>query len=226
MNKAVYIAKYNAQGIINKGGKHANEWTATGTQFQIPYVFKKLFSHEEIEFKDMCETKQVSSAIYLDMNENLPDVSKQEAERSSLIKKYADKNGCYPFDIDDCIQKLTSEIKGGHNYHFVGKVGLFCPMKPGAGGGLLVRESVDKKTGETKYDAVTGTDGWRWMEAEMVKQLGKQEDIEKGYYNKLCDAAIYVISFYGDYEWFVSDQPYIGPWYDDGRPQYEPDIPF
>lgn len=188
VNNAVYIAKYNAQGIINKGGKHANEWTATGTQFQIPYVFKKLFSHEEIEFKDMCETKQVSSAIYLDMNENLPE--------------------------------------GEHDRHFVGKVGLFCPMKPGAGGGLLVRESVDKKTGETKYDSVSGAKDWRWMESEMVKQLEKQDDIDKRYYNKLCDNAIHDISEFGDYEWFVSDQPYIGPWYEDGRPQYEPDLPF
>lgn len=188
VNNAVYIAKYNAQGIINKGGKHANEWTATGTQFQIPYVFKKLFSHEPIEFADMCETKQVSSAIYLDMNENLPE--------------------------------------GEHNRHFVGKVGLFCPMKPGTGGGLLVRESVDKKTGETKYGAVTGAKDWRWMEAEMVKQLCKQDDIDKAYYNKLCDNAIHDISEYGDYEWFVSDQPYVGPWYEDGRPQYEPDLPF
>ena len=188
VNNAVYIAKYNTQGIINKGGKHANEWTATGTQFQIPYVFKKLFSHEEIQFEDMCETKQVSSAIYLDMNEKLPE--------------------------------------GEHDRHFVGKVGLFCPMKPGAGGGLLVRESVDKKTGETKYDSVTGAKDWRWMESEMVKVLGKQDDIDKGYYNKLCDNAIRDISEFGDYEWFVSDQPYVGPWYEDGKPQYEPDIPF
>ena len=54
-----------------KGGK----WTATGTQFQIPYVFKKLFSREEIAFEDMCETKSVSSSLYLDLNEGLPDVS-------------------------------------------------------------------------------------------------------------------------------------------------------
>nr|DAG29172.1 MAG TPA: DNA polymerase [Caudoviricetes sp.] len=188
VNNAVYIAKYNQQGIINKGGKHAGEWTATGTQFQIPYVFKKLFSHEEIQFEDMCETKQVSSAIYLDMNENLPE--------------------------------------GEHDRHFVGKVGLFCPMKPVTGGGLLVRESVDKKTGETKYDSVSGAKDWRWMESEMVKQLGKQDDIDKRYYNKLCDNAIHDISEYGDYEWFVSDQPYIGPWYEDGCPQYEPDLPF
>ena len=64
MNDAVYIAKYNEQGIINKGGKHANEWTATGTQFQIPYVFKSLFSKEPIKFEDLCETKQVTSALY------------------------------------------------------------------------------------------------------------------------------------------------------------------
>lgn len=51
VNDAVYVAKF-------KDGKHAGEWTATGTQFQVPYVFKKLFSKEPIEFKDMCETNQ------------------------------------------------------------------------------------------------------------------------------------------------------------------------
>lgn len=73
VNDAVYIAKYNEQGIINKGGKHANEWTATGTQFQVPYVFKTLFSKEPLEFSDFCETKTVKSALYLDFNENLPE---------------------------------------------------------------------------------------------------------------------------------------------------------
>ena len=80
VNDAVYIAKY-------KDGKHAGEWTATGTQFQVPYVFKKLFSKELIEFEDMCETKSVTSALYLDMNEGLPDVSELEAERDRLAKK-------------------------------------------------------------------------------------------------------------------------------------------
>ena len=77
VNNAVYIAKY-------KDGKHAGEWTATGTQFQIPYVFKKLFSREEITFEDMCETKSVTSALYLDMNEDLPDVSEYEKEYKEL----------------------------------------------------------------------------------------------------------------------------------------------
>lgn len=67
VNDAVYIAK-------GKEGEHAGEWTATGTQFQVPYVFKTLFSNEPLIFKDMCETKSVSKgAIYLDMNEDLPE---------------------------------------------------------------------------------------------------------------------------------------------------------
>ena len=80
VNDAVYVAKF-------KDGKHAGEWTATGTQFQVPYVFKKLFSKEPIEFKDMCETKSVTSALYLDMNENLPDVSEQEKDLERIVKK-------------------------------------------------------------------------------------------------------------------------------------------
>lgn len=71
VNKSAYIAKYSNDKNIN--GKHAGEWTATATQFQIPYVFKTLFTHEEITFDDLCETKEVKKgALYLDMNESLP----------------------------------------------------------------------------------------------------------------------------------------------------------
>lgn len=76
VNDAVYIAKYDEHGIINKGGKKANKWTATGAQFLEPYVFKTLFSKENIEFKDLCQTKEVKSndGMWLDMNEGLgPD---------------------------------------------------------------------------------------------------------------------------------------------------------
>ncbi len=153
VNDAVYIAKY-------KGGKHDGEWTATGTQFQVPYVFKTLFSKEPIEFKDLCETKTVTSALYLDMNENLPE--------------------------------------GEHDYHFVGKAGSFCPIKPGCGGGLLMREK------DGKYNAATGTKGYRWLESEMVRLLGKEKDIDKRYYASLVDDAIASISEYGDFEAFAS----------------------
>ncbi len=56
VNDAVYI------GLTKDG-----EWKATGAEFQHPYVFKDLFTHEEITFADLCETKSVSKgAIYVE----------------------------------------------------------------------------------------------------------------------------------------------------------------
>ena len=159
VNDAVYIAKY-------KGGKHDGEWTATGTQFQVPFVFKTLFTHEDIEFDDLCETKSVSTSLYLDMNENLPE--------------------------DE------------HNYVFIGKVGRFCPIKKGCLGGILLREKSDGG-----YAAATGSKGYRWLESETVKLLNKESDIDRDYYISMVDDAKATISEYGDFEWFVSDDPYV-----------------
>jgi len=141
VNDAVYIARY-------PDGK----WTATGTQFQVPFVFKTLFSKENIEFKDMCETKNVKTAMYLDMNENLPE--------------------------------------GEHNYKFVGRTGLYCPVKEGSGGGRLVRINGEK------YDAVVGTKGYRWLEAETVQKLGMEDMIDISYYASLVDEAVATIEPY------------------------------
>lgn len=174
VNDAVYIAKYDT-----------GEWTATGTQFQIPYVFKKLFSKEDLTFEDLCVTKSVTSSLYLDMNEDKPEE---------------------------------------HNYIFIGKVGRFCPIKPGCGGGLLCREK------DGKYYSATGAKGYRWLESEMVFELNKLNDIDESHFKALADAAIDTIKKYGDYEWFVSDDPYIGPDLIPGEyglyPLYEEDIPF
>lgn len=57
VNDAVYIARKN------------EDWEAVGAQFKHPYVFKKMFSKEEITFNDLCETKNVTQgAIYLDLH--------------------------------------------------------------------------------------------------------------------------------------------------------------
>lgn len=61
INDAVYIAEE-----VEKDGKPCEPfWTATGKQFQVPYVFKTLFSHEDITFDDLCETMSTTSALYL-----------------------------------------------------------------------------------------------------------------------------------------------------------------
>ena len=226
VNDAVYIAKY-------KDGKHAGEWTATGTQFQVPYVFKKLFSKELIEFEDMCETKSVTSALYLDMNEGLPDVSELEKELERIVKRA--KEFGVTMDLsgnsgDAELDPLVKEIAKGHNYHFIGKVGQFCPIKPGCGGGILLRETENKKTGEKGYAAATGSKGFRWLESEMVRELGKENDIDRTYYNNLVDEAVKSLSSYGDFERFVADEPFVSdntpPWFGAGEPHEEESTPF
>ena len=182
VNDAVYIARYATKekcekewGVVpGDNAKHGGEWTATGTQFQIPYVFKTLFSHEDITFKDLCTTKSVSTALYLDMNEKLKE--------------------------DE------------HSYVFVGKVGSFCPIKDGCGGGLLLRDA-----GNDKFAAAGGSKGYRWLEAEDVKNFGKEDDIDYGYFEDLAEDAMNNISEYGDFEWFVSDVDYQEPPFHGGK---------
>ena len=210
VNDAVYIAKDASDG----------HWTATGTQFAVPYLFKKLFSKEPITFEDMCETKSVKEGvIYLDMNEKLPDVSIYEKELETRLwnernpdkksKKLNPNLENYPGE------DLKKIIQDGHKHIFVGRIGQFCPVKPGCNGGILYRYDGNK------YFAVTGTKGYRWLESEVVKELGMEDDIDRSYYDKLINDAIEDISFYGDFEWFVSDDPYVGPPYDEyGRPVY------
>lgn len=152
VNDAVYIARYSDgehEFELSTGEKLTTEWTATGTQFQVPFVFKTLFANAPIKFEDTCETKNVKTAMYLDMNEGLPE--------------------------------------GEHNYKFVGRTGLYCPVKEGAGGGRLVRVNGEK------YDVVVGTKGYRWMEAETVKTLGMGDSIDISYYSSLVDGAIETI---------------------------------
>ena len=61
VNDAVYIAKVAA-------GRKPAHWEAIGAQFKHPYVYKHLFSKEPIEFKDLCETKAVTTALFLDFD--------------------------------------------------------------------------------------------------------------------------------------------------------------
>lgn len=146
VNKAVYIARY--------ASPHEGEWTATGKQFQEPYVFKKLFTKEPIEFDDYIQTKQVKTAMYLR----------------------------FPNSGD----------------HFVGKVGSFVPIKPDRGGAELLRENSE---GVVK-DAVVGTKGYFWKEAEMVRFMHQEQDVDTSYAEMLADEAKQAIEQYVDLEYF------------------------
>lgn len=165
VNDAVYIARYEKPKIDKETGEEV-WWTATGAQFAVPYVFKTLFSHQKIEFKDLCETKSSTTALYLDMGEN-----------------------------------------GNHDYQFVGKVGEFCPIMEGCGGGELLRKSSD----DDKYAYAGGAKGYYWLESEYVRQLGLEDSIDMSYFRNLVDGAVDSISKYGNFKWFVSED-LVSPW--------------
>lgn len=173
VNESTYIAKYNDgnhEYQLSTGEKIDTPWTATGAQFAVPYVFKTLFSKTPIKFRDYCETKSVTTALYLDLNEGL--------------------------DEDN------------HNYRFVGRVGSFVPIKDGHGGGILLRENLDKD-GNVKYAAVVGTKKkgskgvYRWLDSEEVMHLHKEDDVDMKYFNQLANDAINTISQFGDFNSFV-----------------------
>lgn len=168
VNKSAYIAKYATPekceaifGQVPKDNKKkGGQWTATAAQFAEPYVFKTLFSHEQIEFEDICQTKEVSKgAMYLNMNEKLPE--------------------------------------GEDNYIFVGRVGQFCPILEGRGGGELM---VNR---DEKYNAVAGTKGYRWLESENVRLMSLEDDVNLEYFNNLVNEAADAIREYGDFEAFI-----------------------
>lgn len=203
VNDAVYIAKY-------KDGKEKGKWTATGKQFAVPYLFKRLFSKEPLAFEDFCETFAVSKGnLYLDMNEKLPDVSVYEAQLEKAEKSFK-KNALSEDQFADISSDLNEKIGEGHNYQFVGRVGQFTPVKHGTNGGVLYRGD------KGKYYAASGSTGYRWLESEMVKELGREKDIDESFYENLANDAIDTISQYGDFEWFVSDEeeplPDLPPW--------------
>jgi energy-coupling factor transporter ATP-binding protein EcfA2 len=82
VNDAVYIAR--------KG----DSWTAVGSQFQHPYVFKTLFSGEKLSFNDFCESKNVvQGTMYLDREDHEKENGKEEADHDHRNMRHLGRTG-------------------------------------------------------------------------------------------------------------------------------------
>lgn len=226
VNDAVYIAKYKSAEecermygyIPDENNKHPNEWTATGKQFAVPYLFKTLFSKEPITFEDMCETFNVQKgAIYMDNNSMLPDVSVEEKELEKLNTKYK-KGIISDSEFEAESNRLCDVIDTGHDMQFVGRVGQFTPVKEG--GCVLYRVN------EGKHYALPGSKGYRWVESESIRNSNNISSIDTSYYNELVNDAVNDISKYIDFEWFVSDEPYFNTDFVNVPNVDEDEIPF
>lgn len=152
VNDAVYIGKLK-EYLWDDDDRRTNGWHAKAVEFSVPYVFKTLFSHEEVIFDDFCETKKTKDPMY---------IVSDEGEK------------------------------------FIGKCGKFTPMIKCNGAGNLVKRVIDKKAAKNlnpedppvyKFDAVTGTKGYLWMESSDVSDLNLYDFIDKSYYIKKVDDA-------------------------------------
>lgn len=201
VNDAVYVAQ-DTDG----------QWHATGAQFQHPYVFKRLFTGEGIDFKDLCEKKQVKEGVmYLD------DID---------LELYGDEYIPEQIELDQ-ENKVEGELVldyNGRRYH-IGRTGLFVPVSEELGG-KLIRVKDDKEF------AVQGTKGYRWVEAYMLRTLKPEvldrmsferiEDAVEGtgsiadiinleYFENLCEKAIETIEKFGEYKELVGKDADVAP---------------
>jgi hypothetical protein len=176
------------------------------------------------------QTVKVGLGIYLDMDESLPDDAALVSEQEKLLRKW--KKVGYELNADNDLRitngeaptlsdvpsrkieqytkdvyhldyvrlaELEQEIKKCHDYHFVGKAGLFCPIRPGMGGGRLVRDN------KGKFANTAGSTGYRWLEAERVKELHMEDCIDLDYFEEIKNKAIDTINLYGDFETFANN---------------------
>lgn len=142
INDAVLIGRWN--GV----------WHAVGARFAQSYVYKTLFSKEDVFFEDFVESRSVKKGtMYIEMDDG------------SMV--------------------------------FIGRVGTFCPML--TSGGTLYRVQ-----GEKKY-VVTGTKNYKWLSANAVKELEKEDDIDVSYFEAAVEEALKKIAEFGDPNIFLGD---------------------
>lgn len=172
VNNAVYIAKYmDATDCKARYGyvpgdneKEGGKWTATGTQFQIPYVFKTLFSKDPIQFEDLCETKSVSKgAIYLDKNEGLPDGEHKYifvgrvGQFCPIVKGAGGALLLRESGVDDAGNRKYASVTGAKDYRWLESEMVYQ---------LHMEESIDKEYFNREVD-------------DAVKEIAKYGDFER-----------------------------------------------
>lgn len=232
VNDAVYIALRDREDPgwlkeCRKAKKKAEEsgqcyveptrWSATGAQFAHPYVFKTLFSKEPLDFKDLCETKTVTSALYLDFNENLSDVSAYEKDLEKLNKKLKDliqKGIGLDMTVDEFARMFADdnpekpEIPANKETLYIQAIDQLKDRKVledliaeghnyqfvgKAGSFCPVRAGTGGgilcRENNGKFSAATGSKGYRWREGESLEGADRMDLIDMGYFGALATAA-------------------------------------
>lgn len=112
-----------------------------------------------------------------------------------------------------------------HNYVFVGKVGKFTPVKPGYSAGTLYRYT--NKDGVDKYDAISGTKGYRFLlSTDLSSNDNFMDMIDYSYFDDYVIKAREEMAKFGDVERFINDDGYFPPIPTDPEAVKEELLPF
>ena len=140
----------------------------------------------------------------------MPDVDIWEKELEKRVYNDSNPKGAQkklnPDMADMSDDDIRSKIAEGHRYQFIGRVGRFYPIRSGKGGGLqmVLRDG--------KYNSVSGSKGYRWLEAEYVKSAHKEKDIDQAYHDAMAKGAIESVEKFGSFERFIDlTKPYDSP---------------
>ena len=159
------------------------------------------FEHEDT-YKKMC---LVNNSVYICYSENH---SEWEAVGAEFAQPYIFKSlfSHEPLSFDDYCETRTVSVGDIYidmandpddpNLKYIGRAGLFTPIKEDRGGGTLYRVADDK------LYALSKTKGYFWLESEMVKTLGKEDDIDSSYFEKICQEAVKHIEEFVPFEEF------------------------
>lgn len=159
VNRAVYIA----QDTDPKTGEPY--WTATGKMFQHPYVFGRMFSTEKtVAFEDLKEARHVKKgSIYTETEEAHAQFQENSDEPTN--------------------EERISQM------HFIGRTGVFYPVKAGCGGGLLWRVQ------DGELYSVANTKNYLWKEAHLTRP----EEVDYSYFEDTVWKAMAAIVNVGSY---------------------------
>lgn len=140
VNDAVYIAK-----------DQDDSWHATGAQFAHPYVFKTLFTHEPIEFDDLCETKSVvQGEMYLDLEAKEKPMALTTGEM-----QYVGKTGRFVPVLEN--GGILYRVKDGKHYAVTGTKGYFwleAHVAEGMGDKLKIDMSYFEGLAQDAFEAI------------------------------------------------------------------------
>jgi hypothetical protein len=147
VNDAVYIAR--------KG----DVWTAVGSQFQHPYVFKTLFSREPITFEDLCESRSVQKGtMYLRKVED--DDEDRSLDRHAM--RHVGRTGLF-----------VPVLEGGRQLYRVDKEKVYAVA--GTKGYLWIEAEIAKDMKDLQID-MSYFDKLKDKAIEAISQFGSFEE--------------------------------------------------